>query len=264
MIANDLGIPVRVLMGKVPKFKTVHQIYKQLLYTELMRRLHKSYFDRAWSGVDDYGESWDDLKEQTHRIKRELNIEWSGMGKNYKEGSEDSQVWENTEIRNQPHLSQVFKNKRYLSPSQREEYDKSYKLSLSIGRSKSSARRDGLKSVTPEWREDTKTPINIRYGRLVSAFTPGVISNNRIYGGPDQIFQLVGLNFVFSVERIPYVDNVESLGRELITERHLTSIIPEAQEIAIRAARTEYDRILRIEDRDGDREYNPPTRNADR
>ena len=111
------------------------------------------------------------------------------------------------------------------------------------------------------YREVRRTPINIRSGRLFSAFFPAEIANGRIYSGPDQMIASLGLAFRLKI-KVPYADNCEKPvqqttskgGQKVIKEVTRVLIVDElnftgrgfleCHEKAIRAARTVYDNLL--------------------
>lgn len=121
-----------------------------------------------------------------------------------------------------------------------------------------------------------RTPINIRSGRLFAAFFPGEVANTRIYGGPDQTFELRGLSVHFNVKRVPYSKDCEKetpkgVVRILIPESHFPGgpVFMECHWIAIKAARAVYDRLLanntkQQERSPNDREHPPAPRRRSR
>lgn len=247
---NRLGIPADVLKGKIREFKSVHVIYKKVLYENFMAKLQKSFFDRAFYGTDDYNQKWPPLQRYTDEIKLGL--------------IDDGE--------SNPQVTGEFTNKRQLSPKQLAEYKNNYRTALNQGKKGGSIRQAGrmsLQNITLVDLGDRvnfegtgkiiKTPINIRTSRLSAALSPGEVTNNRIYGGPDQDFRLNGLNVQFSLDKIPYAKEVEGpmksgnkmVERPIITEAHIHALYT-SHDIAIRQAKTEYDRILLQQQRNND------------
>lgn len=254
------GIPLKVLEGKVKGFTSVHHIYKKIFYTRFMEILHKSYYDRAFWGTDEFGQRWTVLHRRTDEIKNELQDS----------GDVD-----------QPQLSGNFPHKRYLSPDQFKQFKDNYRANIEAGKAPRTAHRHSLKDI------DTvnlgsrvsfdgtvnipRTPINIRTGRLAAAFSPGEVANNRIYGGPDQNFRLDGLNFHFDVNNVPYADEVQQpikrgsgvIQRLLITDKHSQGL-QRAHNEAIVAARKEYDDLVAKQKRGKKTNDNRKTDNSSR
>lgn len=256
-----MGIPENVLFGRIPRFIAVRNLYRKVLYETLMEKFQKSYFDRAFWGTDDYGESWHALKVSTELIKNG-------------EATEDP--------RSNPQVTGAFTNKRQLSPAQLKEYKKKYREVLNSGKKASTANRRSLKNITLVKGEaqsfveeqldfDTgegeevevnyiKTPINIRTARLVGALSPAEIANNRIYAGPDQTFELSedGLSISFSLAKVPYAEKMEgpyhwdkeegTFYREVFTEAHM-KVIEESHDAAIKEAKVLYLSLLKNPDK---------------
>jgi hypothetical protein len=247
---NTLGIPPEVLRGEVKGFRTVHFIYKKVLYETLMGMLQKSFFDRAYWDTDDFGQKWPALHRMTDEIKLD---EINSGGKN-------------------PQVTGEFTNKRQLSPAQLKEYKEKFRQVLDTNKKGGSIRQAGRKSLQGITLVDLgtrtsfggekqipRTPINIRTSRLSEALSPGEVSGNRIYGGPDQDFRLDGLNVHFSMDKIPYASEVEEIvsgskviKRPIITEAHIGAVI-DSHKVAVKAAKTEYNRIMMQMERNNDR-----------
>jgi hypothetical protein len=247
---NTLGVPTDILRGEVKGFRTVHFIYKKVLYETLMAVLQKSFYDRAYWDTDDFGQKWPALHRMTDEIKLE---EIASGGKN-------------------PQITGEFTNKRQLSPSQLKEYKEKFRQVLEVGKKGGSIRQAGRKSLQGITLVDLgtrvsfsgdkqipRTPINIRTSRLAAALSPGEVAGNRIYGGPDQDFRLDGLNVHFSMDKIPYASEVEEIKsgskvikRPIITDAHIGAVFA-AHKPAINAAKTEYNRILMQMERNNDR-----------
>jgi hypothetical protein len=217
-----------------------------------MEVLQKSFYDRAFWDVDDFGQRWIVLHRRTDEIKN------SGYD-TYKEEP----------IPNQPQLSGKFENKRKLSPAQLKEYKAKFREVLESGKSGSSIRQAGRKALKDITLVDLgyrvsfdgdkiipRTPINIRTGRLAAALSPAEVAGNRIYGGPDQDFRLDGLTVHFSLAKIPYAEEVENISktvqRPIITEAHIGAVFA-SHKPAINAAKTEYNRVLTQMERNNDR-----------
>src|SRR5690606_28533664 len=126
------------------------------------KKLHKSFYDRAFWGTDDYGQKWRVLHIYTDIIKN----------RGFYEDPADP-------IGNQPQLSGEFPHKRYLSPKQLSEYKKAFRQALEEGKkSPRQADRIALKDlplrygghrITMSEEKVPRTPINIRTGRLAAA-----------------------------------------------------------------------------------------------
>jgi hypothetical protein len=244
LVSNRLdpnGIPVPVLTGKVLKFKEVHVIYKKVLYETFMAKLHKSFYDRAFYGTDDYGQKWKAL----HRRTDEIKLEEIEAGKP------------------NPQMTGKFTSKYQFSPSQLKEYKEAYRKILdenkNVKLNRLKSHKQSLNDITLNdlgdrvsfegERKIPKTPINIRTSRIASAFSPGEVTNNRIYGSKDQNFKLNGLNVEFDIDRIPYAAEVENETKRLfITEKHLEALF-EAHDLAIVKAKSLYTKLLTLEER---------------
>lgn len=298
---DTLGIPRKVLFNKVRGFGKVHQTYKTILYTEYFKRLHQSFADRAFWGVDEYGESWDVLEVVTDMIKSEE----LASGQPY---NPDDEYNKHRAGMGQPQFNSEdrraeFTNKRQLAPSvipfkrrsgavgidaisqvdiyrKRQEELKARNNPKSIRQRGREALKDipkidgGMRATNYSGRTEyvQRTPINIRSGRLFAAFFPGEVANNRIYGGPDQTFNLDGLNLEFNINRVPYADECEQptpKGKvRLLITQPLEAGGPafmECHRIAIQAARVVYDQLLnnqtkREERTSNDREHPPAPR----
>lgn len=232
------GIPEDVLYGRVKEYKEVFFLYRKEFYTRFMQKLHKSFYDRALGGTDDYGNWWYELKVMTDIIKLDQIAEGKPN----------------------PQFTGNFTNKRQLSPDQFKQYKENYRKFLEEGKKHRTSERHSLKfidgydrgsRVDAEGNRVPKTLINVRTSRLASALFPGEVANNRIYGGPDQDFTLEGLNIEFSLRRIEYADRVDrGIGgdgqkirpRPIFTPSHMKAL-REAHDEAITKAREKYDQI---------------------
>lgn len=301
VVLDDMGIPPDVLYNRVPGFGSVHQTYKSVLYSEYMDRIHRSFADRAFWGSDEYGNTWTQLKPYTDLIKEEEMITQAPYNDDdayhqHRDGflqpqfpanPNDPTESQNTQIthkrklvpmlRNDPKrkgmegadtVNQVAIYRDRMDKMKSELNPKSIRQRARLAL-KNMPKNDGSsRTIRTGGRFFTvrRTPINIRSGRLFAAFFPAEVSNNRIYpASPDQDVYFSGLNFGFSIENIPYAENVEEgtqlngniptdekgkvirVPKRVLIPKHLEPDgvgFQDCHRIAIQAARRVYDQIL--------------------
>lgn len=193
------GIPLNVLQGKVPKFISVHNTYRQVYIEVFMLKLHEAFWDKTVEDQSDkYGVTWDRLSSKTKEIKKNLFLqEEAGFGEVV-----------------QPQISGNFTNRRQLNSPQLAEQQSLYKKFIANRVNRTTAGRRALKAIGIDERYDLyNTPINVRTTRLAGAFTPVKTYGRRIYNGPDQRFTWSddGLSLGLDISSIPYAEDVDEV-----------------------------------------------------
>lgn len=173
------GIPIKVLRGDVPEYRSVHLAYKNHFIAAFMYKVHLAFWVKAKRGTDDLGRRWKPLAPDTHKRKQLSPIE-SGT------------------FRVRGRLAPGT-----LTPSQlaewKLEYIVAYDNNIERGQTKKEARRlaswrawryikqkyPGKVNLDSEGQRLTDT--NIRTGALVNAIRPGKVVNNRYYPPAHQI-----------------------------------------------------------------------------
>lgn len=242
---DTFGVPIDVIRGRVPRYRSVHYVYKKVYVQTFMELLHKSFWAKVQEGSsDEFGFVWQPLKRRTKETKRKLFLqEMAQMGSVQ-----------------QPLLSGNLTNKRQLSPNQLEHYRGVYRNFLEEGVSRRTADRRAMRQTPASinfglWN----IPINVRTGKLAEAFSPPVIANNRIYNGPSQRFTQSddGLFFKFEIVDLDYVEEVDE-ARPLW--RNVEDMMLIALQEALNAARNEFTLLQNSENKLGTHDSRPSSK----
>lgn len=232
MTTNDsMGIPEDVIKGNPDitrpnrrRLLSVRKVYEANYIEKLLEVLWEAFWEKTPGDTsDDFGIFWHDLKPATHKKKRTLA---------------------RLEPSKYPPLSGTVTTRRMLSPSQYDAFASEIKR-LTGFTSKSTIARRAYDVANEMIETEGKTPVNVRTGRLASAFFPGAVHIGRLYSGPDRICEWVGtppnrqLRFAITV---PYADDVDA-QRQLIPE-DTSGIEFVAHDHAIRIAAERYRTIM--------------------
>ena len=182
-------IPPNVLAGQVPKYRSVHTIYKAWFTYYFINELNISFWARARGNLDSEGNEWAPLSPKTIAIKKNiLKKGLSGFPKN--------------KVNEQRYVGT-------LSPAQRTRYERSYKRNRKSMTDRK-AKEKAWESVQRMGKADPITSlINIRTGNLVRATAPGRVSGNRYYPSPNQIAIFGGVHDISIQIDIEYADDVD-------------------------------------------------------
>lgn len=213
-------VPSLVLKGRVKRYLPVRTIFINTCMREILFRLYDSYWER--SHLDD---------------KPNLDGDHSKPGFEWKMGRPDDigEKWK-----------QLAPTTYYIKQGVYEEG--SYKDFITQSRSR--AAQDvaaKLEYLDPKIKAVDGDGINIRTGRLLAACYPGPLVNGRLVVGKDQKIKTTrtGITFDFSGE-LNYVDELEKLGRPLITDDHVAVWTQDAVQTALEEAERRY---LELKDR---------------
>jgi hypothetical protein len=224
---NRLGIPEKVLLGKVYKYRSVANLYKARLIQELMRQVNRSFWARAKGGTDELGNKWKPLAPSTHAYKPLSPMEkktYSLDGKRTRGLLTPAQdrKWRRIFAKN----LKIFERKG--DPDAKK---KAAAIAWSVLISEGAQTLIGLGRVTD---------INIRTGRLVAATKEGSVANNRYYPPKAQKVKLSprSIHIGFDIEYIKEVDAVRP-----VIPADISVWILRAHEVAIPEAKALYDSI---------------------
>lgn len=210
-LATTNGIPRLVLAGRIPRWKSVNEVFLTTVIQGWYRRAWRSYLMRSELGgepnmdpkgepvigeEDDYERSWHQLKPDTYRIKASLQADGT-----YTE---------------------------YLS------------------RVKSAGAKAALKRIE-QMNYEKGQGTNIRTGRLLAAFAPPYKSGKKLIAGPDQSIKIDGNNSIsMDVKNIDYADEIlygTKFKRALYDNGVENEWLQEAIQDGLKAAKVEYDRL---------------------
>lgn len=229
---DNRGIPVSVLRGTVPRYRSVGTKYRAILLQTFLGYVNRAYWAKAKRGTDDLGNSWKPLKPKTHAIKKMLNVRQSLYGQGPNRSTKGLLTPSQTKTWRAIYTNRML---RFLKAgdSKMEAEKKAAQIAWNIVKKKGGRTSASLRGLT-----DT----NIRTGRLVASTRPGKVANNRYYTVGEQSVQIrersIRVNF-----NVPYFDKVQK-ERPIIPPNAVQWLV-QAHERAIVSAKAEYDRINR-------------------
>lgn len=187
--------------------------FKDAYATFFMEVIHRAFWAKAEGGVDDFGGTWEPLKESTIEIKKQIAEGIPGFEGEYQkirsDGSKNGMI--HFDITTAPQIKGIYTHRQYLSPKQLQTYRQ-----RAVGKHHSTRNNRGLAAVQHGTDLDKAELINIRSGRLAAALAPVTASRGRLYqSNPDSSYYWAddGIRPILRIDiRVPYADEIDQGG----------------------------------------------------